>query len=405
MRELTVCCLTKFTFEYKDGLLRSDGFLGRREWGFFGIPWGSMGKFVAVGFKAAPGQEFSYEHFLGNASVHIIGPKKSVSGGALRRGISEIWGIFVDIMRQRTIFRDIDLVFSEFREYTFFEIVLIKLFARKAKTVVYFISDFPESNYARHQNLFFKHLLRIFVYLSQLVADDIWFISEHLARKYLFGKRNFGIVRPSNLEEKEIAIDFFHPFPGVPLRLLQVARLEREKRPEIVIKAVSFLKKSNIPVHLELVGEGALRKELRDLSEGLGLGKEIDFKGHIADRGTLLKSYRNADISLLASRHEGLGLVLIESLSQGVPVIAYRFEGVDEIIKEGEDGFLVDASDPESTALAMADKIKYLYENREVYEKMSKNGIKKSHNFTLERATTVQQKRLKALLGTRFRPS
>lgn len=401
MKMLSVCCLTKFSFKYKEDVLWSDGFLGRSEWGLFGIPWEGMSKLVVVGFKAFPEQVLRYKHaFPSKTEVVILGPEKGRSGNVILRGIKELFGIMGRIIKQRARLKDLDIIFSEFREYTFFEIMLIKLFAWKAKTIVYFISDFPESNYSRHHNRIFKWLLILLIDLCQLMSDDVWFISEHLLRKYrLRSTKRFGVVRPSNIESCEIKTDSRpHRIMRDSMNLICVARIEKEKRLDIILKTVKILIDEGLPVHLRIVGDGALLNELKYTAEALGIDDNVDFAGYITEREKLLTEYRNADLSLLASEHEGLGLVLVESLSQGTPAITNHFEGAEEIIHDGVEGYLIDARDPDALAAGMAEKIKYIYKNPEVYQKLSHNGPIRSKMFTLEAVTAIQRMRIEELL-------
>lgn len=383
--------------------MRSDGFLGRLEWGLFGIPWSSMAAFAVVGFRATDASGLKYSHALpGGLKVSIVGPQRPPEGNRVVRGIRELFGIAGAIIRERRQLRDMDVIFSEFREYTFFEILFIKVFARRAKTVVYLIGDFPETNYSRHRNLFFKWLIQLLIILCQWVSDDFWFIAGNLIEKYkIRSTARFGVVRTSNLEEKEIAIrDVPKHIKGDPVRIICVARLEKEKRLDILLRTMELLKEKNVPARLALVGDGAMRRELEERAREMGLGGDVKFPGYIADRAALFARYRESDISLLASAHEGLGLVLVESISQGVPAIANHFEGAEEIIRDGVDGYLIEGgADPEALAQGMAAKIQYLIANPQVYAELSGNGPVAARKFTLEAVNEVQRARWEALLG------
>ena len=93
---------------------------------------GVDGQLVLVGFNNE-GSNLPYQLNLHGIDVKILGPGKKDAGGATVRGIKELFGIVGGIFKNRNVLKDIDLIYSEFREYTFFEVFLIKFFARRAK--------------------------------------------------------------------------------------------------------------------------------------------------------------------------------------------------------------------------------------------------------------------------------
>jgi glycosyltransferase involved in cell wall biosynthesis len=399
-KKLNICCLTKQKFKYHDGILSSDGFLGRQDRGLIGIPWESMGKLVLIGFRSDD-PELPYKLDLKDTETTIVGPEKESGSGATTKGIKELFGIVAGIFKNRNVFRDIDLIYSEFREYTFFEVFLIKLFARRAKTLVYLIGDFPEANYERYHSAAYKHLLELLIKLSQLLSDEFWFMSKYLAGKYKFSRTEDScVIHFSNLQAKEISPNA-HDAPKGRISLVYVARLEKEKRPEIIINAAKVLEEHGLDVDLKVIGDGALRNDLEDLARGLGLEKNVRFYGKIVDRSEIFGLYKDSDIFAFSSiKGEGIPLVLMEAISQGLPIVAAYFGGIDEIIENGVNGFLISANSPEETAKKIAEKIEYLYEHPAEYISMSQKGLEKVDEFTIESVAALEKKRLGKLLET-----
>jgi glycosyltransferase involved in cell wall biosynthesis len=402
MNKLSVCCLTKFKFGYRDGTLRSDGFLGGQDRGLIGIPWQSMKKLVLVGFASEdPGLPYRLD--LRGVDVKIVGPYKGNASGGAMRGIKELVGIVGGIWRNRSALRDLDLIYSEFREYTFFEIFLIKLFARRSKALVYLIGDYPEANYERHHNAAYKLLLEILIKLSQFVSDEFWFMSKYLAGKYRFSRpEDSCVIHFSNLPKGEIA-GSAHAAPTGDIKLIYVARLEKEKRPEIILNTVKMLKEKNVNVGLKVVGEGALRDHLETRVRDLKLENNVHFYGKVVDRNEIFGLYKNSDIFIFSSiKGEGIPLVLMEAISKGLPVVAAYFGGIEEIIEDGVSGFLVHADNAEETAREMAEKIEYLHEHPADYISMSREGLKKVDEFTTESVATKEKARLERLFGVKL---
>ena len=90
---------------------------------------------------------------------------------------------------------------------------------------------------------------------------------------------------------------------------------------------------------LEIIGNGGLKSELENRIKAKGLQDSICLSGTSLD---IQNKYNESSVLLMTSRHEGLGMVLIEAQACGVPVIAYDVPcGPAEIIHDGEDGFLI----------------------------------------------------------------
>ncbi|TFV90714.1 glycosyltransferase family 4 protein [Blastococcus sp. CT_GayMR16] len=137
-------------------------------------------------------------------------------------------------------------------------------------------------------------------------------------------------------------------------RLVVVGRLSAIKGQDIAIRATALVRKAGFDATLTLVGDGYPGYE--DLVDGLhalaaseGVSDVTDFTGfqdptpYVAD----------ADVVLMPSRVESFGLVAVEALLLGRPVVATRIGGLPEVIKDGETGLLVDPDDPQALADAV----------------------------------------------------
>lgn len=126
-------------------------------------------------------------------------------------------------------------------------------------------------------------------------------------------------------------------------RLLLVGSLNDRKRPEIALLAAAHIESTQW--HLDVVGDGPRRSELEALVATLGIADRVTFHGQCAD---VQAFYRRADLLLLPSRSESLGIVVLEAMACGVPVLAMRADGrrffnpLAEILREDTDGFLAD---------------------------------------------------------------
>jgi glycosyltransferase involved in cell wall biosynthesis len=134
--------------------------------------------------------------------------------------------------------------------------------------------------------------------------------------------------------------------------LVSVGSLIPVKGLDVLLEAVSRLVTRHRDVRLYLVGDGASRGDLESLAARLGLGTVVHFVGKVA-QSELPDWYRAADLTVLASRSEGVPNVLRESLACGTPFVATRVGGVSEIAA-GTTNRLVPSEDPGALSEAMA---------------------------------------------------
>jgi len=164
---------------------------------------------------------------------------------------------------------------------------------------------------------------------------------------------------------------FLNPCPVKTYDILFVGRLTKQKSVEILLKAIKILKnKYSKNLKIAIVGDGELKENLNNLTVELGVNREVEFLGVRKDVKELMVSSK---IFVLPSRWEGFGLVIIEAMSNMLPVIASNVGGIPELIEDGKDGILVPPENPKALARA----INNLLENEELREKLSKAAYKK----------------------------
>jgi glycosyltransferase involved in cell wall biosynthesis len=103
-----------------------------------------------------------------------------------------------------------------------------------------------------------------------------------------------------------------------------------------------------------IAGDGDDRPRLERKAQALGVGARIVFTGFTSE-ATLEELYRRSAALVLPSRGEGFGLVYLEAMRAGKPVVAARGSAAEEIVLDGETGRLVDPADREELAAALAD--------------------------------------------------
>ena len=152
----------------------------------------------------------------------------------------------------------------------------------------------------------------------------------------------YGLEAP--LQAPERGSEFDSP------TLLAVARLVRQKGLDILIRAMRLIRGAVPDARLLIAGDGPDRPALEQLARELGLEGSLSFLGHRDDIGELM---RRAWILVHPARWEGFGLVLLEAMREGLPVVAARVSAVPEIVVDGSTGLLVQPEDTYGLAEAV----------------------------------------------------
>lgn len=164
-------------------------------------------------------------------------------------------------------------------------------------------------------------------------------------------------------------------------RLVCVGRLYEHKGQDILLRAFRYLADDFSDLDVELIGDGPFRSSLLSLSQELGLADRVVFRGGIS-REEVLGVLRRASISCLPSRGETFGLVLLEAMAVGTPVIATRVGGIPEVVRDGIDGLLVAPDDPR----ALSDAIRKLLSDDVLRSRLVGNAKRRvREKFSLDR--------------------
>lgn len=159
-------------------------------------------------------------------------------------------------------------------------------------------------------------------------------------------------------------------------KIISVGRLEYQKGYDILIEVWNIISKEYPDWILEIYGEGPERENLQNKVNKLGLGKSFLLKGAVKN---IQDKYLESSIYVMSSRFEGMPMVLLEAMSFGLPVVSFTCPcGPKDIIKNNEDGFLVDLENIEK----MAEKIKKLIVDEEKRILFGKNAQKNIQRFS-----------------------
>ncbi len=134
------------------------------------------------------------------------------------------------------------------------------------------------------------------------------------------------------------------------VRVLTIGRLIPRKGFQFLIRALpQVLENVSHNFEIEIVGDGPYKIELLRLAEDLGVASHIHFSGSVP-YSELLQKYRDADLFILPSLAEGMPLVVLEAMGTGLPIVASRVQGIDELVAENINGALFDPGNVDELA-------------------------------------------------------
>lgn len=162
-----------------------------------------------------------------------------------------------------------------------------------------------------------------------------------------------------------------------PIQLLYVGSLIPRKGIKYLLEAVAkLIHSSDRSFRLVVVGDGSEKAELVEYSKDVGIGHLVQFKGHISDHERLMRIYRRSDIFILPSLEEGFARVIVEAMSQSLPVITTEVGEIPERIDKNE-AVLIPPRSPEE----ITDAIELVVDNEQQRKELISNGKRKAENI------------------------
>ena len=174
---------------------------------------------------------------------------------------------------------------------------------------------------------------------------------------------------PVQVVPNGVDTDLFQPVPErrakVPT-LLSVGRLHAQKNVAYLLNLVAAIK-DKTGVRARIIGDGPERPSLEAGAADLGITEYVQFDGWL-DREAVREAYQSATFLVHASSYEGMSNVILEALATGLPVVASKIPGNDELIEDGTNGFLFE---PSVDARELADRILPVFQNEAKWNQLS----------------------------------
>lgn len=175
--------------------------------------------------------------------------------------------------------------------------------------------------------------------------------------------------------------------------VISVGRFRPEKGVRYLIEAMEIIRQKGQPVKLLLGGEGPEEENLKQLVEQLNLGSCINFIGQIPNE-KVPQYMAAAHVFALSSLSEGFPNVVLEAMASGLPIVASKVGGLPEIIREGQNGFLVEPKNPEQ----IAERVLLFLNNDELTQRISRNNKQKVKEYSWGSAVSRLERLYQSLL-------
>jgi L-malate glycosyltransferase len=222
-------------------------------------------------------------------------------------------------------------------------------------------------------------------------SDGITSVSEYLRRETV---KHFDIeperiqVIPNFVDLQEYARDVYPCHrsklsqPGEKI-ITHISNFRPVKRVEDVVRVFAKIA-AEMPARLLLVGDGPDRARAQQVGEEEGVGDRISFLGK---QNSVVELLSCSDLFLLLSQTEAFGLVALEAMACGVPVVATNTGGIPEVVTDGETGYLAPVGDIDTLA---ARSIEILRDPAE-WKRMSANARAAAETFGADRVVTCYE--------------
>ncbi len=141
-----------------------------------------------------------------------------------------------------------------------------------------------------------------------------------------------------------------------PYAMIQVGNLVPSKRNGVTLRAFAGLKKSFPEMTLKIVGSGVLRGELEELCRELGVEDSVTFTGQLPNH-KVFEEMCASTYFVMASKPEGFGIVYLEAMAAGCVAVGTEGQGIADLIRSGENGYLVPADDVDAIVKVISECI------------------------------------------------
>jgi 1,2-diacylglycerol 3-alpha-glucosyltransferase len=226
-----------------------------------------------------------------------------------------------------------------------------------------------------------ERMARIYCNVCDHIVAPAAYVKEELI--------SFGVKKPITVIPNGVNTTKFKPAKNNDLKeklglkkndqiILCVARLAKEKSLDFLIKTFAEFTKTNSNAYFVIVGDGPEKENLKKLINKLKINKRIILIGCVK-YADIPQVYNGADVFIFASQTETEGMVVLEAMSSGLPVLAVKDRVFEQFIESGKDGILVEKDETEFNQ-----NLGKLLKDRKLRLTIGKNTRAKAEQFSLD---------------------
>ena len=250
----------------------------------------------------------------------------------------------------------------------------------------------PISEFLKYSPVHWKWIEKLILkYVSWYYNKCLWVSAP--CQPILDEMKKFGLKRESRAISNPIYVSDYKPaseeerkalkkkFGFSECTVLYTGRLADEKNIDVIIHAISLVKKKFPLVTFAVTGHGNAETKLKKLVKELGLEKNVLFLGYV-ETSVFVKIYQASDIFAVMSTAETQCISMMQAMATGIPVIGANSWGLPDYINS-ENGYLVEPGDIKT----LAEKIIYLLENPDERKRLGQGGLKFVQKFGIKNIT------------------
>lgn len=254
--------------------------------------------------------------------------------------------------------------------------------------IVYTRRQDPKSSLGALQRKFYVKSTEKIIVISQGLKEI--FVRKGYPENHLHIIHN-GIPEKRFEQWSEKQMQEFRSQFGLTEKDIVIGSVSRMKEQDQIIRAVKLLNRPEIKLLFAGIDKGSLDAIIQEVD----LTNEVIYAGMVPNE-KVLNIYRLLDLNILASTMDGFGLVLVEAMAMGCPVIGTRFGGIKDVIQNEKNGFLFENNNIEE----LADKIRQVIEDKALKNRFIEAGKQTAFNeFTIDKTVEKHEAFFEGLIG------
>lgn len=226
-------------------------------------------------------------------------------------------------------------------------------------------------------NLFEKYLLRKNKYRY---VQNYFIVNSENTRKYFEDTVPHKYL--DNIELLQCGFDFhkfYNPSVSRPydkIRMVNIGSFMTKKNQKLLVLVAKELADRNIDFELVMLGDGEHREEVAHTVEQLGLSDKVKLKGIVHE---VEKSLWDSNIYIHSAYYEPFGIVFLEAMAAGLPIITLDGKGNQDLIENSKNGYMIMEQNPKE----FADRIIEIWNDKQLYERISNYSIEYARKYDL----------------------